>query len=187
MSVNFEEDAVDSASVDVADTSLNQISDLANKQLVIEARIAQLENELEDAKEELKQISESALPNAMAEAGVSEFRLTDGTKITVKPVYLANITPDHRSAAFAWLRDHGHDDLIKNNLILTFGRGEDMQFSVVMQQLRHMGLADHMTHKEEVHWQTLRAFVKEQLEAGNALPTEEFGVHIIQQAKIKRK
>lgn len=187
MQINFEEDAMSTTAVVVEDDKLSTIAQLANKQVVIEARISQLENDLEDAKEELRQVSEMELPDALAEAGVSEFKLTDGTKVTVKPVYLANIKPEHKDAAFNWLREHGHDDIIKNNLVLSFGRGEDLQFNTVLLQLKHMGLADHMTHKEEVHWQTLRAFVKEQLEAGEALPTEEFGIHIINKATIKRK
>jgi hypothetical protein len=187
MTINFEEDAVDASAVVVEDNKLANIANLATQQLVLEARIAELENSLEDAKEELKQVQEGALPNAMAEVGMSEFKLTDGTKITVKPTYLANIKPEYKDAAFGWLRQHGHDDIIKNNLILSFGRGEDNQFAIVADQLKHMGLADHMTHKEEVHWQTLRAFVKEQLEAGEPLPTEEFGVFIVNKATIKRR
>lgn len=187
MTINFEEDAVGSSAVVVDDNKLSNIANLATTQMVLEARIAELENSLEDAKEELKAVQEGSLPNAMAEVGMSEFKLTDGTKITVKPTYLANIKPEYKETCFAWLRDHGHDDIIKNNLILSFGRGEDTQFSVVMDQLKHMGLADHMTHKEEVHWQTLRGFVKEQLEAGEPLPTEEFGVYIVNKATIKRR
>lgn len=178
---NFEE----STSEFVNDESLQTITSLANKQLVLEARVADLENALEDAKEELRVVQTEQFPEALIKAGVSEFRLLDGRRVSMKQIYAANIKPEYKEAAFNWLREHGHDDIIKNNLILSFGRGEDNLFKTVSTQLMHMGLGKSMSHKEEVHWQTLRAFVKEQMESGVDIPTQEFGVHVFNKTEIK--
>ena len=70
MTVNYAEDAMDSTSVEISDEKLGTIAALANKQLMLQARIAQLEGDLEDAKEDFRQVSEMELPNAMAEVGV---------------------------------------------------------------------------------------------------------------------
>ena len=43
----------------------------------------------------------------------------------IKPQYGASIKVDNRPAAYEWLREHGHDDIIKNTISCQFGRGED--------------------------------------------------------------
>ena len=45
--------------------------------------------------------------------------------IDVKPTYGASILVANREAAYEWLRDHGYDDIIKNDVSVSFGRGED--------------------------------------------------------------
>jgi hypothetical protein len=39
--------------------------------------------------------------------------------------------------------------------------------------------------KEDIHWQTLRGFVKEQVEKGNAIPSDLFGLYVANRTKIK--
>ena len=57
--------------------------------------------------------------------GLQKFTLTDGAEISVKPIYAASIPRDRKEEAFQWLRDHEFGDLVKNNVTVTFGRGED--------------------------------------------------------------
>ena len=44
--------------------------------------------------------------------------------IEVKPFYSASIPKDRKGEAFEWLRIHGYDDIIKNQVSVQFGRGE---------------------------------------------------------------
>src|SRR5271163_3873114 len=94
---------------------------LSAKAREIEAAEAQLKV-LKAAHEEL-QIRR--LPDAMLDLGVKSLKLTDGATITVKPEYHASIPKAQRETALAWLREHEFGDLIKNEITVTFGKGED--------------------------------------------------------------
>ena len=61
----------------------------------------------------------------MAEMGLSHLKLMDGSSVDVKPNYSANITIANREAAFNWLRNNGLGDIIKNEILVSFGRNED--------------------------------------------------------------
>ena len=61
----------------------------------------------------------------MSEMGLSHIKLMDGSSVDVKPNYSANITIANREAAFNWLRNNGLGDIIKNEILVSFGRNED--------------------------------------------------------------
>jgi hypothetical protein len=86
---SFEDAAATLSSVD--ETGLSSVSKLAQQQLSIERRIAELEEMVSDAKKELREVSEELLPSAMAEYGISELKLSDGSEITVGKFYSASI------------------------------------------------------------------------------------------------
>jgi predicted NACHT family NTPase len=81
------------------------------------------------------------------------------------------------------LRDNNHGDLIKNTISVDFGRGEDNDAADLKQGLNDMGRS--YTDKTGVHPQTLRAFVREQVESGQTLPLDLLGVFIGQKTTIK--
>ena len=56
---------------------------------------------------------------------ISTLKLADGSAVEVKPIYGASIPKDKQEGAFKWLRDNGLGDLIKNQIIVAFGRNED--------------------------------------------------------------
>jgi len=170
-------------SFDVDDSGLQQISDLANKQVKLERKIKEMEDELKAVKDEHKQVSQVDIPEALAEVGLSEFKLKDGTKITVSPFYSASIPKDRVDEAMTWLRDNNHGDLIKNTISVDFGRGEDEAAAQLKEHLQEEGAS--YTDKTGVHPQTLRAFVREQVESGQNLPLDLLGVFIGQKTVIK--
>ena len=108
----------------------------------------------------------------------------DGSTVEVKPTYGASILVDNRPQAYEWLRENGYDDIIKNNVICSFGRGEDDKASAFKAFAAKEGYV--ANQKTEIHSQTLRAFVKERVEAGDAFPMELFGAWVGQRAVIKR-
>ena len=93
---NIEEDSKNEMGVDVDDGGLKTISELALKQSQLEEKISDQEMELKLTKQELKEIAEVQLPEALQEVGVSEFSLVDGTKVSVTPFYSARITTDNK-------------------------------------------------------------------------------------------
>ena len=149
-----------------------------------EAKISDLEQTLKDEKKTLLKLTDEEMPSMLAEIGMSSFALDDGSTVEVKQTYGASILVSKRPEAYDWLRDHGHDDIIKNTVLCQFGRGEDDQAGAFAAFAQKQGFIPEQ--KTEVHPQTLRAFVKERCEAGEDFPMELFGAWVGQRAVIKR-
>ena len=149
-----------------------------------EQEVSALEQKLKDEKKALLKLTDEELPTMLAEIGLTSMKLDDGSEVTVKPTYGASILVDNRPAAYEWLREHGHDDIIKNTVACAFGRGEDDQASAFKAFAEKQGY--YAEQKTEIHPQTLRAFVKERVESGDEFPMELFGAYIGQRAVVKR-
>ena len=152
---------------------------------VLIRKVADLENLLALEKEGLRKIQEEELPESLLALGLKSFILSDGSKLDVKTFYRGNINKDNTEKAHLWLRDNNHADLIKNDVICSFGKGEDHGALQLMGKLSEMKV-DYQ-NKKHVHASTLKAFVKEQVEAGKEIPLDLLGVHIGQRSEIRRQ
>jgi len=180
--VDLEEAAMQLSQVDNND--LKQVAALVRQQLILEQRVEDLTAELKKAQLDLAHVSGEALPAALAEHGLTELKMADGSKVTVATVISANITKERSEAAHEWLRDNGFGDLIKNTVAVTFGKGEDEKANELVKELDSEGF--NVDQKEAVHPSTLKAFCKEQIEKGTAIPSELFGIYIGQKTTIKK-
>ena len=180
--INFEEDQTE-----VLDKTSN-INKLANKikeMQAIQKDIEQNEEYLKQRKQDLEQVSGEAIPTMLTEMGLSYLKLTDGSSVEVKTNYSATITQANKEAAFNWLRENGLGDIIKNELIVSFGRNEDNKAASYAELAKGQGYQP--TQKLKVEPMTLKALVRERIEAGKPMPTEIFGVFIGNKTTIKRK
>ena len=163
---------------------LHGIAELAEKQVHAQEVVADLENTLALEKEKLRKIQEEELPETMLSLGLKSFTLSDGNKLDVKTFYRGNISKNRAEEAHDWLRDHDHADLIKNDVVCSFGKGEDHDALVLMGKLE--GMKVDYENRKHVHASTLKAFVREQIEMGKELPLDLLGVHIGQRSEIRR-
>jgi len=166
------------------DESLDAISRLAQGAANLEQEIAKTEEALKEKKAALHKITDEQLPEALEEMNLQKFTLKDGSEISVKPIYAASIPKDRRDEAFAWLRDHKFGDLVKNNVSVTFGRGEDEVAKDFVGLCSRQGFVP--SQLEKVEPMTLKAWLREQVEAGHPIPLDLFGAFISQRAIIKR-
>jgi hypothetical protein len=167
-----------------SDHGLSKVSRLAEELIDKEEQVKEAEARLKILKEQARDVAERQLPDAMAEVGMAKFVLTDGSEVTVKPFYSAKIGDDKRDECFNWLQDHGHEALIKDEVSITFNKGEHERAEEFKSQLEQQGIE--YKGKMGVHSQTLTAFVREQVESGAEFPLELFNVYIGQIAKVKR-
>lgn len=182
----FEQDAeVRAPSAD----DLKNLTFLANEQLRLEKEILDLQIKVGEKERELRTISEERIPTLLTALGMSSFTMVDGSKVEAKPYYAASISDDHKAQAFSWLSEHGHDDIIKNTITVTFGRGENEAAQALAEALLEQGY--NYEEKAGVHASTLKAFVKEQieheaerLEMQGPFPREIFGVFQGNKTKI---
>jgi len=163
--------------------ALKTVAELARIIKGKEIEVADLERQFKDSKKELLRLTDEELPASMAEMGLASFTLDDGSTIDVKPTYGASILVANREKAYDWLRDHGYDDIIKNNVAVSFGRGEDDMAGAFKSLAEKEGYS--AQQDTSIHSQTLRAFVRERIEAGDEFPMDLFGAYVGQRAVIK--
>jgi hypothetical protein len=164
--------------------SKNSVENLNHEGLKSVAEVAKNIRDKEELIFELEEKLSEDLPAMFLELGLNKLELADGSTVEVKQTYGASIKVDNRPAAYDWLREHDYDDIIKNTVACNFGRGDDE----LAKQFSEFAMAqgfDAQT-KTEIHPQTLRAFIKERVEAGEEFPMELFGAWVGQRATIKR-
>ena len=148
-------------------------------------RIETSEKNIKDLKKEHDRLSGEVIPTMMAEMGLSHLKLMDGSSVDVKPNYSATITVANREKAFNWLRQNGLGDIIKNEISVSFGRNEDNKAADYAALAEERGYQP--TQKMKVEPMTLKALVRERIEAGKEMPTEIFNIFVGNKTTIKRK
>lgn len=182
---NLTEEFMRDTKVEPTNDELIEISQLANQQLDLQHRVYVYEELLDTLKNELKDIQEKLLPEAMAAVGMSEFKLADGSKITIKEDVYASIRADKISNAVTWLDSMGLGDIVKDDVTVKFGRGDSDKAKDIVEYAQTQGY--NVSEKLSVHPQTLKAIVKEQLARGIEFPDEFFSVNAVKKSIIKFK
>ena len=143
------------------------------------------EESLKNKKKEIERISGEVIPTMLSEMGLSSLKLADGSAVDVKPYYTANISIVNREAAYGWLRSNGLGDIIKNDITVSFGRNEDNKAAQYANLAKGQGFQP--TQKLKVEPMTLKALVRERIEAGKTMPMDIFNVFVGNRTKITRK
>ena len=179
--IDFEKDQQD------AMKKTENIQSLADQVELLENLHDKIENNektLKDLKKEYQRISGEVIPTMMSEMGLAELKLQDGSHLKVSTSYRATITEANKEAAYNWLRNNGLGDIIKNEISVSFGRNEDNKAAEYAELARSQGLQP--TQKMKVEPMTLKALVRERIEAGKEMPTEIFSVYTENKTTIKR-
>ena len=182
MTIDFEKDQEQ-----VLDKTTN-INKLADKIKELQAQQEQLqiqEDAVKQKKKDIEYLSGEVIPTMLSEMGLSFLKLQDGSSVEVKTNYSATITQANKEKAFNWLRENGLGDIIKNEISVSFGRNEDNKAADYAELAKGQGLEP--VQKLKVEPMTLKALVRERIEAGKEMPTELFNVFIGNKTTIKRK
>lgn len=168
----------------VATETARSLSQLVRNLRRLEAEIEDAEQHLKHLKQERHKLSVENIPALMDEMGVERVDV-DGVTVVRKLVVHASIPAERKEEAFSWLRENGLDDIIKNDVTLTFGKGEDNVAGHVVGLLEERGF--HPETRTHIHPSTLKAFVKERFTDGKPIDLDLFGAFIANAAEIKRK
>ena len=182
MTIDFEKDQEQ-----VLDKTTN-INKLADKIKELQAQQAQLqiqEDAVKQKKKDIEHLSGEVIPTMLSEMGLSFLKLQDGSSVEVKTNYSATITQANKEAAFNWLRENGLSDIIKNEISVSFGRNEDNKAADYANLAKGQGFEPQQ--KLKVEPMTLKALVRERMEAGKEMPTELFNIYVGNKTTIKRK
>ena len=151
----------------------------------LEDQMLNMEKDLKKLKEEADKIGSEIIPNLLAEQGLSSLKLADGSSVDIKKSYNCTIKKDQVESAFQWLRDNGLGDIIKNEVAVQFGKGEDNKAEQLLGLAVREGYEP--SQKQKVEPMTLKALYRERIEAGLDMPSEFFNTFVKDQTKIGRK
>lgn len=205
MKLNLLDDSPDTQPV--AKDSLARLTSMAKHSLQIDREIEALEERISSLKEEQRRIEYEDLPNAMLEANCPEFNVIDGESVkTVKVTDIVQaslpslsaiekakdevkgLLEQRREQCLRWLRrNHQGSSIIKNELVVDIGKGNQKAVKEFMDLARTYKLA--ATNSETVHPQTLTKFIRELLKDEKTAPTvplDTFAVFTGKQAKITK-
>ena len=182
MTIDFEKDRMQS--VEQID-SAKRLSDKVLELKDLEDEITNAEASLKKLKEKAKVVSSVEIPAMMDDMQITKLKLKDGESVEIKKVYGASIPKDQQGAAFTWLRNNGLGDVIKNDITVTFGRGEDNKATAYADLAKGQGFEP--VQKIGVNPMTLKALVRERLENGQDVPEELFKPFEGNQTKITRR
>jgi len=181
--INFEGDAV----ANVEQTGLESVAELLREQLKLEELIESMEETVKINKEALRKLSGEIIPEKMAELGMTATEMYDGSKVQVVEDIYVSIPkdPEKSKACYEWLDDNGLGDIIKNQVGMSFGKGEGNKAKHLEESIKEMGLIPEV--KVSVHPSTLKATIKKWHEEGKSVPDNTFNLFIGQKTKITKK
>ena len=181
MTINFEADQQNAMS---KTENIQSLADQVEKLESLQTRLQLQEDNMKSTKKEIERLSGDIIPTMMSEMGLAELKLQDGSHLKVSTSYRATIKEANKEAAFNWLRNNGLGDIIKNEISVSFGRNEDNKAANYAEPAKGHGFQP--TQKMKVEPMTLKALVRERIEAGKEMPTEIFGVFSENKTTIKR-
>lgn len=205
MTDQLEPDAITQALLDAEDDmtvpsgdKLQAVEHWIKRQVALEDLKESLENRLKQCNKDLEAVQDKHLPDALMAAGCQKFKTTGGLQVGVEAIYYASTTKEDAPKFYDWLDDNGSSGIVNTVVTLELGKGTHGAAKELIAQLNYWlshekmrtwaedwGVNPAPQLSESIHWATLRAFAKEQVQADNELP-EYLKVHHVNRAKIKR-
>ena len=151
-------------------SALERLQLLVNEYDTLADKIERAEQVLKELQTAFNKVSMEEIPSLLGGAGLSEIRLADGRKVTVKAEISASVTDP---GAFAqYVTDRGDDYLLKTTMEL--GKLPDNVLSA-LRKLLATELELYPEIKQSVHPQTLKKYIREITGAGKEDPEAALG------------
>lgn len=158
--------------------ALEQVRELCSELRDAEAEQKRLEDSMNTVKRHAHDLKTRRIPNAMAELNMSEFTFDDGFGVKISDYVsgTVNSLPDEeaKERAFHLIEQYGGASLIKTDLHLFFDKNEKEKADEVASHLREDGYLPSVDVK--VNPNSLQAFVRERLRAGDPVDLEALGM-----------
>ena len=113
---------------------------------------------------------------------LSSLKLKDGSELSIKKVFSATMKADKKAEAIQWLRDNGLGDIVKNEITVNFGQGEENKAMAYATLARGQGYEP--SQKEAVHAMTLKVTMEDWKNKGKEVPQDLFWTFEGNQTKV---
>jgi hypothetical protein len=133
-----------------------------------------LEARIEQTKADIGMLEKRLIPDIMNMVGLTELKLKDGSKITLKPDVGGSVPKDRMEAVSDWLEANNSAAIMKRSLVVDFDKKEQL-----------IAANTPFSINTSIHHSTLQAFIREQVETNPEFPRELFGVYEAQKAVVK--
>lgn len=170
--------------VQANDDQLKRIADLVTMQVELERSIAETEASLKHLKGELQAVSEGALPTVLDEAGIAAFTTKDGRIVTMVEKMFMSIPRARRDACARWLVEHDLGSLVREDVVISFERGEEKRVAALQDVLEREGYSE-WSVDESMNTGSVKAALAELMERGDDVPLEQFGGYIRRMSVVK--
>jgi len=179
----FEEEAANPQAFNkVSEGETSKLSSLIRQSIDLDNEIKDAEKHLKDLQQRKRTVDEEDIPSLMEQLGVESLTV-DGNKVSIDKFVSARIPDDRKEEAFGFIRSIGEGDIIKNEVVVGFGMGQDNVAGAVVDDLRNQGLAP--AQKTHIHPMTLRTWAKNRIENSKEIDFDLFGIYVGNRAKIK--
>lgn len=173
-------------------TELTTAKNLAAEALAKMREIERLtDTVIPQLKKELADIVEDKLPTLMTNAGLTDFTIENGVKVSVGMKVFAALPnqddePEKFAAGLRYLEERGGGDLAKRTVNIEFNK-EDAAVAHRAIEILHDAFPDNpIVQRVSVHWGTLTKWCREELEKGKILELATLGGFAKITASIKR-
>lgn len=187
MSNLFEKMEADaSAFTPITEDRGKELSNLVKAAQDLKDNIELSKQQQKELQQEYDKIIREYIPEAMNSMGLERVDV-DGNSISLVPFVFARITEENKEDCFEYFRRRGLDDIIKNEVKVSFGKGEDNLAGAFLDDCSKQGLS--ADNKKTVHPSTLKAVIKDEMSKG-AMSEDDlkiFNVFSGTEASIRRK
>lgn len=166
-------------------TELGGLRKDAEELVTLEKQITEVELLLKKLNGRANELKISIIPDKMAEVGLNDFTMTDGTRLKVEDFVSGSLPKDpvRRAQAIAALEQVGGARIIRNEINLEFEKSQHNEAMALADELRGKGFAAEV--KSGVHPQTYLAFIRECMRNGEAVDADKLGVFIGRKTKVE--
>ena len=187
MSNLIEEMEKDQESFASKTTNIQDLASKCQEMLDLDDQIAEQEKKLKELSQRREVISSEVIPNLLSEQGLASLKLFDGSTVEVSKKYSCTMKadPSLKEKAHEWLRENNLGDIIKRNVAVSFGTGEDNKAEEFFGLAAQSGYEPEQSQKVEPS--TLRALFRERAQNGLDMPSDVFNLFIKDETKITRK
>lgn len=163
-------------SAPTTDASIAVLKRLAQEQAEAEALVAELIEQLEKAKAALVDVSERKIPSAMQSLGITAQTFDTGLHVEIKEHVFTSIPKEKQTIAYAWIDEQGDGGIIKRTFVIKFNRDEEDWASKFARDLGQRKKPVKVEITRKIESATLKAYGRDKLAGGIALPEEGFSV-----------
>lgn len=184
----------DAEGIGATDTQINSLFKNTKRLFQLTAKFEKVEEEQKERTAEIQKLTTQTLPDLMIEARMLEYTFENGAKISRGATYLPSVKKEDEADVFEWMESQEHHGIIKSDVVVPFGKGgrvagkkfieilsclvsdkpfDEGELEGLLKELRQLIDLAGIHLKEEIHWATMRAFVREQVELHEAKTKED--------------